>query len=168
MSSTINKTEPSDALLVKTKLINLPNNSIGNGIRFDQQGNIYIADYINHNVLMINIGKSSGRLTKNINVDAHSPLMNQPNDLAITNNGIIFTSDPNWAKGNGNIWRVGKDRRFILLESGMGTTNGIAVSPDNKILYVNESKQRNVWQYQLDNDGNLSNKKLLINFLPMA
>ena len=46
----------------------------------------------------------------------------------------------------------------------MGTTNGIAVSPDNRVLYVNESVQRNVWQYQLDNDGNLSNKKLLINF----
>jgi sugar lactone lactonase YvrE len=90
--------------------------------------------------------------------------MNQPNDIAITDDGIIFASNPNWAAGEGNLWRIGKDRRVILLESAMGTTNGIAVSPDNRMLYVNESVQRNVWQYQLDNDGNLSNKKLLINF----
>jgi sugar lactone lactonase YvrE len=46
----------------------------------------------------------------------------------------------------------------------MGTTNGIAVSTDNKFLYVNESVQRNVWRYKLDSQGNVSNKTLLINF----
>jgi hypothetical protein len=34
------------------QFIRLPNNSIGNGIRFDKQGNMYIADYINHNILI--------------------------------------------------------------------------------------------------------------------
>jgi gluconolactonase len=146
------------------QFIRLPNNSIGNGIRFDKQGNMYIADYINHNILIVNTEKSSGALLTKVNIYAHSPAMNQPNDIAITDDGIIFASDPNWATDEGNLWRIGKDRRVILLESAMGTTNGIAVSPDNRVLYVNESVQRNVWQYQLDNDGNLSNKKLLINF----
>ena len=146
------------------QFIHLPNNSIGNGIRFDKQGNMYIADYINHNILIVNTEKSGAALIKKVSVYAHSPSMNQPNDIAITDDGIIFASDPNWARGDGNLWRVGKDRQVILLESSMGTTNGIAVSPDNNVLYVNESVQRNVWQYQLDNKGNLSNKKLLIKF----
>jgi len=146
------------------QFIHLPNNSIGNGIRFDTQGNMYIADYINHNILMINTKSAEKSLTRQVEVYAHSPLMNQPNDIAITNNGVIFASDPNWAASNGNLWRIGKDRQVILLESGMGTTNGVAVSPDSKVLYVNESVQRNVWQYQLDTEGNISNKKLLINF----
>jgi len=90
--------------------------------------------------------------------------MNQPNDLAITNSGIIFASDPNWADGNGNIWRITPDRNVVLLESDMGTTNGIAVSPDDKVLYVNESVQRNVWRYQLDSNGNISDKQLFIRF----
>ena len=46
----------------------------------------------------------------------------------------------------------------------MGTTNGIAVSQDNKTLFVNESIQRNVWKYDLDKSGDISNKALLINF----
>jgi sugar lactone lactonase YvrE len=146
------------------QFVRLPNNSIGNGIRFDKQGNMYIADYINHNILTINTEKLGDTLANKVHVYAHSPLMNQPNDIAITHNGIIFASDPNWAASDGNLWRIGNDRHVTLLESGMGTTNGIAVSPNNKFLYVNESLQRNVWRYELDKEGNLSNKKLLINF----
>ena len=33
--------------------VDLPNGSVGNGIRFDKEGNMFIADYVNHNVLLI-------------------------------------------------------------------------------------------------------------------
>ncbi len=46
----------------------------------------------------------------------------------------------------------------------MGTTNGIELSPDEKILYVNESIQQNVWAYDVAPDGSLGNKRLLIHF----
>lgn len=46
----------------------------------------------------------------------------------------------------------------------MGTTNGVEVSPDEKTLYVNESVQRNVWAYDLSPEGEISNKRLLIQF----
>ena len=46
----------------------------------------------------------------------------------------------------------------------MGTTNGIDVSPDEKTLYVNESVQRNVWAFDLAQDGTLSNKRLIHTF----
>jgi sugar lactone lactonase YvrE len=46
----------------------------------------------------------------------------------------------------------------------MGTTNGIEVSPDEKTLYVNESAQCNVWAYDLSANGNVSAKRLLIQF----
>lgn len=46
----------------------------------------------------------------------------------------------------------------------MGTTNGIEVSPDEKVLYVNESVQRRIWAYTLDEQKNVSEKRLLIEF----
>ena len=46
----------------------------------------------------------------------------------------------------------------------MGTTNGIEVSPDDKLLYVNESVQRKVWVYDIQSDGSLARKRLLIEF----
>ena len=49
-------------------------------------------------------------------------------------NDILFASDPNWGESTWQIWRVGLDGQFVLLETDMGTTNGIEVSPDNKTL----------------------------------
>lgn len=147
-------------------LVKLANNSIGNGIRFDQQGNMYIADYVNHNILKITEKhlNSSKIASSVVEVHGHSSLMNQPNDIAIMDNGILFASDPNWSKNSGQLWRIDTNGDVVLLEKSMGTTNGIEVSPDNTTLYVNESAQRNIWQYQLAADGRVSNKKLLISF----
>ena len=138
--------------------IELPNGSIGNGIRFNSSGDMLIADYTNHNVLKVSMA------TKELKVHAHEPTMNQPNDIAIDSRDRIYASDPNWAAGTGNIWRIDPDGKVTLLEKDMGTTNGIEVSPDEKTLYVNESVQRKVWAYDLSDSGSVSNKRLLIEF----
>jgi len=138
--------------------IELPNGSIGNGIRFSSNGNMFIADYAKHNILRVDMS------TKQLSVFAHEPLMNQPNDIAIDSKDRIYASDPNWKEGTGQIWRIGVDGKTTLLEDKMGTTNGIEVSPDDKVLYVNESVQRKVWAYDLTPDGEIQNKRLLIEF----
>ena len=138
--------------------IELPDGSIGNGIRFNPKGQMMIADYTNHNVLSVDME------TREISVYAHEPTMNQPNDLAIGRDGTVYASDPNWGKSSGQIWRVGTDGSVTLLETNMGTTNGIEVSPDETKLYVNESVQRNIWAYDLSLTKGVSNKRLLIQF----
>ncbi|MEP7374306.1 MAG: SMP-30/gluconolactonase/LRE family protein [Chitinophagaceae bacterium] len=138
--------------------IELPNGSIGNGIRFSRKGDMFVADYTNHNVLKVDIA------TKQLTVFAHDSSMNQPNDIAIDGKDRIYASDPNWKAGTGRIWRIGLDGKATVLEDKMGTTNGIEVSPDDKTLYVNESVQRKVWAYDLTPEGEIRNKRLLIEF----
>ena len=138
--------------------VELPNKSVGNGIRFNSKGEMLIADYTNHNILKVNM------TTKQISTYANEPTMSQPNDIAITSKDRLFASDPNWAGGTGRIWTISTDGKVSLLEKDMGTTNGIEVSPNDKTLYVNESVQRKVWAYDLADDGTLSNKRLLIEF----
>lgn len=137
--------------------VTLPNASVGNGIRFDKEGNMFIADYVNHNVLLIAKG------TKEVTVYAHHEELNQPNDLAIAPNGTLYASDPNWAASTGKLWKV-TDKGFELMEAEMGTTNGIEVSPDGKLLYVNESAQRNIWVYDIDDHGDLQEKRKFFQF----
>jgi sugar lactone lactonase YvrE len=132
--------------------VELPEGSIGNGIRCNDLGDLFVADYTGHNVLQID------RKSKNIEIFAHHDSMNQPNDLAIRSDGTLFASDPNWKEGTGQLWRIDTDGSVHLLEQGMGTTNGIELSPDEKTLYVNESVQRIVWKYDLADDGSISNK----------
>ena len=138
--------------------VELPNGSIGNGIRFNSAGSMLIADYTNHNILKVDME------TQESSIYAHEPTMNQPNDIAIGSNDIVYASDPNWAESTGQIWRFDTDGTVTLLEGDMGTTNGIEVSPDERTLYVNESVQRNIWAYDLSATGEVSNKRLLIQF----
>ena len=152
---TIGKVTPDGTASV---FVELPTGSIGNGIRFNSEGFMFIADYTNHNVLKVDMD------TWNITVHAHKATMNQPNDIAISANDILYASDPNWGASTGQIWRVDTDGEVTLLEADMGTTNGIEVSPDEKLLYVNESAQRNIWAYDLSAEGEISNKRLLIQF----
>lgn len=152
---TIGKVTPDGTASV---FIELPTGSIGNGIRFDSEGFMFIADYTNHNVLKVDME------TREITTHAHEPTMNQPNDIAIGANDILYASDPNWAESTGQIWRVDTHGKVTLLEADMGTTNGIEVSPDEKVLYVNESAQRNIWAYDLSPAGEICNKRLLIQF----
>ena len=142
-----------------TLFLTLPEGSIGNGIRFGSDGAMYIADYPRHNILRVAPGSTA------VSVFAHLPNAHQPNDIALAPDGTLYASDPNWAKPDeGQLWRIDRDGKVQLLESGMGTTNGIEVSPDGKRLYVNESVQRNVWVYDRTDDGSLANKRLLIRF----
>ncbi len=136
----------------------LPPTSIGNGIRFGRDGSLFVADYTNHNILRISPGARSAH------VFAKNDEMNQPNDLAIASDGTLFASDPNWREGTGQLWRIDRDGTTTRLAKDMGTTNGIEVSPDDKTLYVNESKQRNIWAFDINPDKTLSNKRLFKQF----
>jgi sugar lactone lactonase YvrE len=137
--------------------VELPDKSVGNGIVFDRKGTMYVADYVNHNVLRIDPA------TRKVSVYAHEDRMNQPNDLAIAPDGTIYASDPHWGKSTGQIWRV-TEGKATRVASGMGTTNGIELSPDGRTLYVNESVQRNIWAFAIGKDGELTDKRLLKKF----
>ncbi|WP_240928005.1 SMP-30/gluconolactonase/LRE family protein [Thalassoroseus pseudoceratinae] len=138
--------------------VTLPEGSVGNGIRFLLSGDFYVADYMQHNILLVNAASRA------VSVHAHHGGMNQPNDIAITNDGTLYASDPNWSEGTGQIWRIDRDGTVTKVASKMGTTNGIEVSPDGKTLYVNESKQRNIWAFDIAPSGDLSGERLVKKF----
>lgn len=123
--------------------VTLPNKSCGNGIVFNRAGRMFVADYVNHNILAIDPA------SREVQVFVHEPKMHQPNDVAIDADGVLYASDPDWENNRGQIWRVTPDGAISLFASELGTTNGIEVSRDGKTLYVNESVQRNIWAFDL-------------------
>jgi sugar lactone lactonase YvrE len=137
--------------------VTLPEGSTANSIQFDSMGDMYLADFSGHNVLKVDMK------TKSISVYAHDSF-NQPNDICINKKDQIFASDPNWKESTGKLWRIDKGGKAVLLTDQMGTTNGIELSPDEKTLYVNESVQRKVWTFDVDEKGDISNKRLFAEF----
>jgi gluconolactonase len=138
--------------------LTLPEGSIANSIQFDSKGSMYLADFAAHNVLKVDMK------TKKVSVYAHDKGFNQPNDLCINKKDQLFASDPNWKESTGKIWRIDLGGKTVLLADSMGTTNGITLSPDEKILYINESVQRKIWAFDVDQKGDISNKRLFAEF----
>lgn len=138
--------------------VSLPGKSIANAIQFDSNGDMLLADFVGHNVLRVNAD------TKAVTVHCHDDRFNQPNDLCITKKDVLFASDPNWKAGTGQVWRIDPDGTATQVADSMGTTNGICLSPNERILYVNESVQRNIWAFDVDKFGNLANKRLFTTF----
>ena len=134
--------------------VTLPEGSTANSIQFDSNGDMFLADFTGHNILRVDMS------TRKVSVFTHNDKFNQPNDLCINRRDQLFASDPNWQNNSGQLWRIDPDGKATLLQSGMGTTNGIELSPDEKTLYVNESVQRKIWAFDVDHNGNLSNKRL--------
>jgi gluconolactonase len=141
---------------VASVFVELPAGSVGNGVRFDSKGNMLIADYTKHNILKVNMK------TKAVSVFAHEPRMTQPNDIAIDSKDRLYASDPNFRGRSGRVWRIDIDGKVTLLDSISTPANGVAVSPDEKILYVNAA--RSIYAYDLSSEGQISNRRLLIEF----
>ena len=140
------------------ELLALPGASVPNGLRFDRDGVLYVADYVGHNIFRIEPGQPVPRVL------AHESAMSQPNDLAITADGVLYASDPDWKRNTGRVWRIGRDGAVSLAADKLGTTNGIEVSPDGRTLHVNESVQRTIWAFTIGVDGTLSDKRLVKRF----
>src|SRR5258708_7843225 len=110
----------------------LPEGSVGNAIRFDRDGRMYVADYRNHNVFVFERGQTEPR------VYFHSDQFNQPNDLTVAEDGTIYASDPQWRRHDGQIWRIARGPDGAGLGAGMssdpkrGTTNRLALRPARK------------------------------------
>lgn len=138
--------------------LTLPEGSTGNAIQFDKKDNMLVADFTGHNILKVDAK------TKKVSVYSHNEQFSQPNDICINQKGQLFASDPNWKLSTGKIWRIDPNGKTSLLQDNMGTANGIELSPDEKILYVNESAQRVIWAFDVDANGNLSNKRKLVDF----
>ena len=134
----------------------LPEGSVGNAIRFDPQGRMFVADYKKHNIFLVS---PDG---KGVETYFHSDDFNQPNDMTIATDGTIYASDPHWKRHDGQVWRVQKSAdgnvvgERMTADRRMSTTNGIDLSPDGKTLYVGESDTREIWSYRIDGTHLLS------------
>ena len=138
--------------------VTLPEGSIANSIEFDSKGNMYLADFKGGNILKVNMK------TKAVTRHVHDNRFNGPNDIVISRKDQIFVTDPDWKARSGQLWRIDAGGKLVLLASDLGTANGIALSPDEKILYVSETLQPRIWAFDLDEHGDISNKRLFAEF----
>ncbi len=103
---------------------------------------------------------------------------NSPNDCCVDAKGRIWFTDPRYGADRTDlemdvegVYRIdpnGKVKR-LLTQKEIQRPNGIAISPDDRILYVVDSHQqeggnRKIWAFDLGADGSLSRQRVVYDF----
>jgi len=104
---------------------------------------------------------------------------NSPNDLALAKNGDIYFTDPPYGLANGNksplkelkfsgVFRL-SGGKVTLLTDKLTYPNGIALSPDEKTLYVNVSDPKTpfIYAYDLAADGTVANERVFFDMMAL-
>jgi hypothetical protein len=82
------------------------------------------------------------------------------NDLTIGNNGGMYVTNPG-ADGasQSKVWYISPKGDKRVVDSGLKFPNGIALSPDQSLLYVSDYRSHWVYSYQIGSDGTLRHKQ---------
>lgn len=84
------------------------------------------------------------------------------NDIVVAKNGNIYvTDDPSASdpSATSNVWLVRPNGEKVLVDSGLKFANGIALTPDQSLLYVDDYHSHWVYSYVVKQDGTLADKQ---------
>jgi sugar lactone lactonase YvrE/enterochelin esterase-like enzyme len=82
------------------------------------------------------------------------------NDLVIAHNGSIYITEPGPAgEAKSNIWLIKPNGEKKVVDTGLLFSNGVTLSPDQSLLYVDDMRTHWVYSYQILPDGSLQSKQ---------
>jgi gluconolactonase len=95
--------------------------------------------------------------------------LNGPNDVVVRKDGNVYFTDSVFGAAvekreldfNG-VYRIGPKGDYQLIAKWKGRPNGIALSPSGKSLYVSNSDERTIVEFDLDKAGAASNERVLV------
>ena len=98
--------------------------------------------------------------------------LNSPAKVIVRKDGVMFFSDPAFGSANDSrelpfygIFRLNPRGGVSVLARWDKRPNGLALSPDGKLLYAASSDERAVRVFDLDHQGNASGERVLISRL---
>jgi len=134
-------------------------NYLSNGLTFDREGRVVYCSQIGHAIMRI---EKDGKHTVVVDSFEGKPL-SRPNDLVYKSNGSLYFTDN--GRGPGAIPSSAyllKDGKLHIVTRELASPNGIALSPDEKYLYVNDISKKKVWRFDVLPDDTVTNRKLFV------
>jgi gluconolactonase len=140
-----------------------------NGLTFDRSGRLVLCEHGDRRITRLEADGSKTTL-----VDRYQgKRLNSPNDVVFKSNGDMYFTDPPFGLPGSfedpnkeldfqGVYRLSTDGTLTLLTRDLKAPNGIAFSPDEKILYLSDSARR-VWMaFDVKEDGTLAAGRVLL------
>ena len=154
---------------------------MSNGLTLDRRGNVLAAEHDGRRVTRVADDGTRTVLAEQF----QGKRLNSPNDIVVKSDGSIYFTDPPygvqpstpgmprpagwWTKpipgkeqpSNG-VYRIALDGTLHLLVDDLALPNGLAFSPDESVLYIDDSAHKHIRALDVRPDGTLTNSRILL------
>lgn len=142
-----------------------------NGLTFDREGRLLAAGWASRSIWRVEPDGSVTTLASHY----EGGKLNSPNDIAVKSDGSIWWTDSPGALFNvgmagddvqqhlpfQGVFRLSADARALTLAiADCEYPNGLAFSPDERVLYVNDSRQYLIRAFDVQADGSVTNARV--------
>lgn len=143
-----------------------------NGLTYDAELNLLACEHATSSLVRIRPDGTREVLASHF----EGRELNSPNDLCVHSSGAIYFSDPWYGRmpvygverprdlGWQGVFRIAPDgsgQPQLLVDRYLfSQPNGLCFSPDEKLLYVNDTEQANIRVFDVKPDGSLANGRI--------
>ena len=145
----------------------------GNGMTIDNDGRLIVCEHVTSSVVRMDPdGRGGGREVLATHYQGRE--LNSPNDVVVKSDGAIYFTDPTYGRMPGfgiereqdldfqGVYRIppgGGDPE--LMAGDFQQPNGLCFSPDESLLYVNDTVPAHIRVFDVAGDGTISNSRVL-------
>jgi gluconolactonase len=144
----------------------------GNGMTYDADGALIVCEHSTSSVVRLDPdGSGSGRTVLASHYEGKE--LNSPNDVVVMSDRSIYFTDPTFGRMPGfgiereqeldfqGVYRIPAGGSGVeLLADDFEMPNGLCFSPDESLLYVNDSARAHVRVFDVSADGVISNSRV--------
>lgn len=135
-----------------------------NGLTKDKQGQLIACE---HSTRRVTRTEKDGSITVIADIFKEKKL-NSPNDIVVKSDGSIYFTDPPYGIKSEQqeqpiqgVYRLSPDNnKIIIVADDFIKPNGLAFSPDEKKLYIDDSERRHIRVFDVQPDGKLTNGRI--------
>jgi gluconolactonase len=136
-----------------------------NGLTLDRSGRLVACEHSARRVTRTDL---DGTIT--VLADRYQgKRLNSPNDVVVRTDGSVYFTDPPYGLGQGEAWkeqpcngvyRLAPDGELSRLVDDFDRPNGLAFSPDEDVLYVNDTARGHIRAFDVAPDGGVGNGRI--------
>jgi gluconolactonase len=154
---------------------------MSNGLTLDRQGRVLAAEHDGRRVTRV---ADDG--TRTVLAEQYlGKRLNSPNDIVVNSDGAVYFTDPPYGvrpvppgtvrpagwwtqpipgkeQPSNGVYRITPDGTLRLVADDFALPNGLAFSPDESVLYIDDSAHKHIRAFDVALDGSLTRGRILL------